>query len=106
MHVKLRCTDRRLYCSHICNSQIKSNFVFCIGSEALLVFIRRTDIRKISLDTPDYTDVVLPVHNISHAIAVDIDPLEGRVYWTDDDNVGIKRARLDGTGILFTFILL
>ena len=54
--------------------------------------------RKISLDTPDYTAVVLPLDNIHHAIAIDYDPVEGYVYWTDDEARAIQRSKLDGTG--------
>ena len=56
------------------------------------------DIRRISLDTPDYTDVVLPLEGISHAIAIDYDPVEEMVYWTDTEVMLINRAFLDGSG--------
>jgi low density lipoprotein receptor-related protein 5/6 len=58
---------------------------------------RRTDLRRISLDTPDYTDVVLQLDDIQHAIAIDYDPVDGCVYWTDDEKRTIRRALLDGT---------
>ena len=64
----------------------------------MLLLARRTDLRRISLDTPDFTDVVLQYNNIKHTIAVDYDPVDGYVYWTDDEVRTIKRARLDGTG--------
>lgn len=51
----------------------------------MLLLARRSDIRRISLDTPDRTPVVLPVSNVQHAIAVDYDPVEGFFYWTDDE---------------------
>lgn len=47
---------------------------------------------------PDHTDVVLPLNEIKHAIAIDYDPVEDQVYWTDDEVRAIKRAYLDGTG--------
>ena len=46
--------------------------------------VRRSDIRRISLDTADYTTVVLEYEGLRHAIAADYDPLEGYIYWTDD----------------------
>ena len=52
----------------------------------------------ISLDTPDFTDSVIDVSDVSHAIAVDFDPVERYVYWTDDEERLIQRARLDGKG--------
>jgi low density lipoprotein receptor-related protein 5/6 len=63
----------------------------------LLLLARRTDLRRISLDTPDYTDVVLPLDGVKHAIAVDYDPVDGFVYWSDDEVRGIRRAKLDGS---------
>lgn len=68
------------------------------GAEEVLLLARRTDLRQISLDTPDFTDIVLQVADIHHAIAIDYDPLEGHVYWTDDEVRAIRRARLDGSG--------
>ncbi|KAL4225758.1 Low-density lipoprotein receptor-related protein 6 [Mactra antiquata] len=68
------------------------------GAEEMLLLARRTDIRMISLDTPDFTDVVLLLNDIKHAIAIDYDPVEGYVYWTDDQVRSIRRAFLNGTG--------
>ncbi len=65
----------------------------------MLVLARRTDIRLISLDTPDYTDVVLQLDNIKHAIAIDYDPVERYIYWTDDEVRAIRRVHMDGTGM-------
>jgi hypothetical protein len=40
-----------------------------LGYEQLLLLARRTDLRRISLDTPDYTDVVLELKEIKHDIS-------------------------------------
>lgn len=64
----------------------------------MLLLARRTDIRLISLDTPDFLDVVLEIGNISNAIAIDYDPVDKMVYWTDDDLHVIRRANLNGSG--------
>ena len=72
-----------------------------VGPAEVLLLARRSDIRQISLDMPDYTDIVLDFTNIRHAIAVDYDPVEGYVYWTDDEVHAISRARLNGTGMLW-----
>ena len=61
---------------------------------------RRVDIRRISLDTPDYTDVVLPISSIRHAVAIDYDASEKYVYWTDDEERCINRAKLNGASQL------
>ena len=59
------------------------------------------DLRRISLDTPDLTDVVVPVSGIKHAVAIDFDPVEKFVYWSDDENLEIKRCRMNGQGKLW-----
>lgn len=33
----------------------------CLGAEQVLLLARRTDLRRISLDLPDFTDIVLQV---------------------------------------------
>lgn len=68
------------------------------GAEEMLLLARRTDLRIISLDTPDFTDIVLQLDNVKHSIALDYDPIEGYVYWTDDVVRSIRRAFLNGTG--------
>ncbi len=68
------------------------------GAQDILILARRRDIRKISLDTPDYTDIVVPLDDIQHAVAIDYDPIDEFVYWTDDDVKAIQRAKLDGSG--------
>lgn len=67
--------------------------------------MRRTDLRLISLDTQDYTDVVLQLSPIRHAIAIDYDPVEKQIYWTDDEAGVIKRAYMDGTGLSLRLLL-
>ncbi|XP_048242332.1 low-density lipoprotein receptor-related protein 6-like isoform X1 [Haliotis rufescens] len=107
------CGNNNGGCSHLCLMSPKEPFYACAcltgvklltnnktcadGPQKNLFLARRTDLRRISLDTPDYTDVVLPLDNIRHAIAIDYDPVEGYVYWTDDEVQSIRRAQLDGT---------
>ena len=73
-----------------------------LGPEEMLLLARRTDLRQISLDTKDYTSIVLPL-NTNHAIAINYDPVEGHVYWTDDEVKLIRRARLHRTGMYHNF---
>lgn len=73
--------------------------------------MRRSDLRRISLDTPDYTDVVLELDGIKHAIAVDYDPIDKHIYWTDDEVGLIRRAFINGTGkylycVIFIYIFI
>ncbi|KAG7231032.1 hypothetical protein INR49_025062, partial [Caranx melampygus] len=56
--------------------------------------------RRISLDLPDFTDIVLQVDDIRHAIAIDYDPVEGYVYWTDDEVRAIRRSHIDGSNAM------
>uniref|UniRef100_A0A8D1P075 EGF-like domain-containing protein n=1 Tax=Sus scrofa TaxID=9823 RepID=A0A8D1P075_PIG len=109
-----RCEEDNGGCSHLCllsprepyyacacptGVQLQGNGQTCkAGAEEVLLLARRTDLRRISLDTPDFTDIVLQVDDIRHAIAIDYDPLEGYVYWTDDEVRAIRRAYLDGSG--------
>ncbi|CAH1786283.1 unnamed protein product [Owenia fusiformis] len=101
-------------CSHLCLMSPSSPYYACAcptgvrllpderscadGPKEILLLARRTDLRRISLDTPDYTDVVLQLNNIKHAIAIDYDPVDKYVYWTDDEVRTIRRAYMDGTG--------
>uniref|UniRef100_A0AAR2JRQ2 EGF-like domain-containing protein n=1 Tax=Pygocentrus nattereri TaxID=42514 RepID=A0AAR2JRQ2_PYGNA len=71
------------------------------GATQLLLLARRTDLRRISLDTPDFTDIVLHAEDIRHAIAIDYDPVDGHIYWTDDEVQAIRRSRLDGSDAQF-----
>ncbi|XP_051792956.1 low-density lipoprotein receptor-related protein 6 isoform X4 [Acanthochromis polyacanthus] len=71
------------------------------GATQMLLLARRTDLRRISLDTPDFTDIILQVDDIRHAIAIDYDPVEGYIYWTDDDVKAIRRSLLDGSDAQF-----
>ncbi|WAR02016.1 LRP6-like protein [Mya arenaria] len=68
------------------------------GAQQMLLLARRTDIRMISLDMQDFTDIVLQLDNVKHSIAIDYDPVDGYVYWTDDEVRAIRRAFLNGTG--------
>ncbi|OTF78010.1 low-density lipoprotein receptor-related protein 6-like protein, partial [Euroglyphus maynei] len=77
---------------------LKSDGHTCHSSaQKFLLLARRFDIRIISLDTADYTPVVLPIRNIKNTITLDYDPVEGKVYWTDDELLTIKWATLDGS---------
>lgn len=75
---------------------------------SVLLLAKRDDIRKISLDMPDFTDIVVEMDygdrgdNTSagearSSIAVGYDPVDRLVYWTDQFS-GIHRATLDGKG--------
>ncbi len=43
--------------------------------------------------------MVLPLPDILHAVAIDYDPVDSYIYWTDDEVKAIRRAKPDGTGM-------
>ena len=65
----------------------------------MLFVLLRNSLRFVSLDTEDFTDMEIPLMNISHGVALGFDPVDDYLYWTDNDAHGISRARIDGTGI-------
>ena len=44
-----------------------------------LIFTRRQDIRRISLEVEYYADVVVPTGKLKNAIAIDVDIIDGRL---------------------------
>ena len=38
----------------------------------------------------------MPVSGISHAVAIDFDPVDKFLYWSDDEKLEIKRCRMNG----------
>ncbi|XP_061523276.1 low-density lipoprotein receptor-related protein 6 isoform X2 [Phycodurus eques] len=104
-------------CSHLCLLSPDEPFFRCAcptgvqllqdaktcrdGATRMLLLARRTDLRRISLDTPDFTDIILQVDDIRHAIAIDYDPVDGYIYWTDDDVRAIRRSLPDGADAQF-----
>uniref|UniRef100_A0AAY4BP71 EGF-like domain-containing protein n=1 Tax=Denticeps clupeoides TaxID=299321 RepID=A0AAY4BP71_9TELE len=112
-NIQTPCSEGNGGCSHLCLLSPQPPYYSCAcptgvklkedgktcrpGAEQVLLLARRTDLRRISLDLPDFTDIVLQVTDIRHAIAIDYDPVEGYVYWTDDEVKAIRRARIDGS---------
>lgn len=56
------------------------------------------DIRRISFDTEDLSDAVIPLADVRNAVALDWDAKDDYVYWTDVGTDSISRAKWDGTG--------
>lgn len=61
----------------------------------MLFLLQRSQISKVSLDTVDYTSFPMPLGKIKYAIAIDYDPVEDMIYWSDGDTRSIMRARQD-----------
>lgn len=72
--------------------------IFMIGPANFLLVARKVDLRRISLDTHDLHDVLLPVSGVRQAAAIDFDPVDKFVYWSDNEALEIKRCRMDGKG--------
>ncbi|XP_066593822.1 low-density lipoprotein receptor-related protein 6 isoform X2 [Prorops nasuta] len=100
-------------CSHLCllsteppgytcacptGVKLIDNFTCADGPTELLLIAQRNEICRLSLDSPDYTHFVLPLTGIKYAIAIDFDPIDGMLYWTDESVHVIRRAYLDGSG--------
>lgn len=62
-----------------------------------LVFATMSDLRRISVDTPDKTDVVIPLNKVMSAVGIDFDAKNDMIYWTDTDMNVIKRAHWNGS---------
>ena len=70
----------------------------CIDLSEFILFARKRAISRISLDTDDMTDVVVPVTGLQSVVALDWDSsTTDLVYWTDDKQRTISSARWDGT---------
>ena len=87
----------------------------------ILVLAKRNGLVKMSLDTPDFTDVAIPLEGDAYfavktsdsngeggeggtvwdfnAVAVDFNPVSRHVYWTDQSK-GIFRTELDGSDVI------
>jgi len=74
------------------------HFIIVIDLSNFIVFARSTDLRRISLDTEDKTDVIIPVSGLKSAVALDWDDGTDNVYWSDLTTDTISKARWDGTG--------
>lgn len=66
------------------------------GLDKFLLFARRTDIRRISFDTEDMSDDVIPLADVRNAVALDWDAKDGYIYWTDVTTDSINRALWNG----------
>jgi low density lipoprotein receptor-related protein 5/6 len=110
------CKSRNGGCSHICLASPNPprfsckcptgfkllNATTCASANTeILLLAAREHIIKVSLDTPDYTGIVIPLKTVVNSIAIDYDPVSNRVFWTDladDQKQAIRSAHLDGSG--------
>ncbi|XP_014280390.1 low-density lipoprotein receptor-related protein 4 isoform X1 [Halyomorpha halys] len=106
--VTTKCLIKNGGCSHLCLLSPKPERYSCgcpigiqlqedgknchIAPERWLIVAHRKQIRQISLDVPYIVDVVLPIHNLSGAVAVDVDTMNGDIYWSDTSADVIRKA--------------
>lgn len=108
------CNKDNAGCSHLCLAAPYSpryscacptghrllNTTHCaLDHTSVLLVAARESIIKVSLDTPDFTDQQLVLKSVVNSIAIDYDPVEGRLYWTDleeDNKQSIRSALLSG----------
>ena len=64
----------------------------------MLFVLQRPRISNVSLDTADYTSFPMALGKIKYAIAIDYDPVEDMIYWSDGDTRSIMRARQESGG--------
>lgn len=95
-------------CSHLCllsqyspgyscacpiGIKLLDNKTCADGPQEMLLLARRPEIDIVYLDSPDYSYKFLPLVDIKFAIAVDYDPVDDFIYWSDDEVKKIQRAR-------------
>uniref|UniRef100_A0A8C7Z935 Low-density lipoprotein receptor-related protein 4 n=1 Tax=Oryzias sinensis TaxID=183150 RepID=A0A8C7Z935_9TELE len=108
-----KCSRRNGGCTHLCLPRpngtscacptgilLKRDGRSCDDSpDMYLLFSNRVSVRRISLDTDDFTDVHVPVPELHNVISLDYDSVDGKLYYTDVTLDVIRRANLDGSGM-------
>ncbi|XP_013395341.1 low-density lipoprotein receptor-related protein 4-like [Lingula anatina] len=106
-----RCGMNNGGCSHLCLPNLDTYSCGCLTGyrllpdnrscaqeiEKFLLFSHQSDIRRISFDTEDKTDIVVPLSNVQGALALDWDSQDKYIYWTDVKMETINRALWDGS---------
>ncbi|KAG8142739.1 hypothetical protein E2320_005938 [Naja naja] len=105
------CAESNGGCSHLClyrpqglrcacpiGLELLSDMKTCIVPEAFLLFSRRADIRRISLETNN-NNVAIPLTGVKEASALDFDVTDNRIYWTDISLKTISRAFMNGSAL-------
>uniref|UniRef100_A0A0A1WEM1 Low-density lipoprotein receptor-related protein 6 n=1 Tax=Zeugodacus cucurbitae TaxID=28588 RepID=A0A0A1WEM1_ZEUCU len=99
-HMCLLATNAKGYsCACPTGVQMVSETSCANGSSEMLFIVQRGQLSKISLDMPDFTVFPLPLGRVRYAIAIDYDPVEEYIYWSDVEAYTIRRAHPDGTAI-------
>ncbi|KAK8762674.1 hypothetical protein V5799_026062 [Amblyomma americanum] len=106
------CSSNNGGCSHLCLIAPKPKSFLCAcptgtmllndtktcskGMRRFLIFSRRTEIRKMSLDVPYWADVVVPLRNLRNVVAVDVDTADEQIYYADAERHVVQSCDIDG----------
>lgn len=108
------CRNNNGNCSHLCLLSTNTKGYSCAcptgvkllndtqcadGPQNVILLVQRTQISRISLDSPDFTSFPLSLGRVKSAISVDYDPVEEFIYWSDEELQVIRRSKQDGTSI-------
>ena len=73
---------------HVCQCangyELTTDGFTCVIPEAFLLYLRRNNIRRISLEA-SLNDAAIPLDGVSNARGLDFDSTDSRIYWTDID---------------------
>ena len=106
------CGEAGVRCSHLClatplgptcscptGHELGRDNVSCVVPEAFLIFTRRDDIKRMSIEIENSRDMLIPLRDVKEASALDYDKADGRIYWSDIKEKTISRAYTNGSSL-------
>ena len=106
------CGEATVSCSHLClntplgptcacptGHELGRDNVSCVIPEAFLIFTRRDDIKRMSIELENSRDMLIPLQDVQEASALDYDQADGRIYWSDIKKKTISRAFTNGSSL-------
>lgn len=91
-------TPNKYVCACQMGYELESNRKTCVVPEAFLLFARKENIGRISIENP-YNDAIIPASGIKDASALDFDIKDNRIFWTDVKAKAITRAYINGSHV-------
>ena len=73
---------------------------YIIAFDTFILFARRNDLRMISLDTPDFTNIAVPVTNVTGAVSVETFAETDSIFWADKFDHIISTAKINVSQVL------